>query len=341
MSPAISVIVPVHETPPAYFKECLHSLAIQSFCRVEYVLVFDGNHEELQNIASSFVLKDSRFKIFTQVHSGVSAARNYGMSVAQGDFICFVDADDLIGNNILENAFNFAKENNSDVVIWDCETFTESTNQRHSIAQDNLKNLSESERSSVLKSIISMNNPEWLSTAGPWCKLYSKKILSDIRFDTKHILRQDRIFNIKIFLKKIRISYIHQVGYFYRLHSSSSIHKFRNNFIEICAIFLDSMSELTGNLYKEGIGLEAYNSLWEAWNNHILNVANPDSLKKRTTDFINTISSNNFVSYLKQIEGYEFFPFYVKVELFLIRHKIYISFWLRILLWKLRIFFFK
>ena len=130
-----------------------------------------------------------------------------------------------------------------------------------------------------------MKDPNWISTAGPWCKLYKKELLQETPFDSKFILRQDRILNIKLFSKNIYVSYLHKNGYLYRIYNESAVRTFRPNLLQISLTFIDAMDEITGDFYPEGIGQEAFNSIWEAWHNSVLHPQNTAPLIQRISEF--------------------------------------------------------
>lgn len=91
----ISVIIPVYNVEK-YLGECLGSVAGQTFTDYELILVDDGSTDSSPAIMQRYALSDVRIHIVSQSNKGVSAARNYGLSVAQGDYILFVDSDDTI-----------------------------------------------------------------------------------------------------------------------------------------------------------------------------------------------------------------------------------------------------
>lgn len=334
-APQISVIVPVYKTPLNYFKECLDSLYNQTLQDAEFILVFDGENKDLFSISNTYKEKDDRFKIFIQPHLGVSATRNFGIKQAKGEYIAFVDADDILCSDILNEAYTFAKKNSSNIIIWDCSIYNGVSAERRSIANYSIDYLSSEQKKEVLKSVISMKNPNWISTAGPWCKLYKKELLQETPFDSKFILRQDRILNIKLFSKNISISYLHKNGYLYRIYKESAVRTFRPNLLQISLTFIDAMDEITGDFYPEGIGQETFNSIWEAWHNSVLHPQNIAPLTQRVYEFNNLLKTKKIKKYLNTIENYKTFPLSTKFELFFLKHRITISMWLRALIWSI------
>ena len=94
-TPAITVVLIVHNTAP-WLKDCLDSLAAQTFGDLEVVMVNDGSTDRSVEIAEAFAARDERFKLLHQENAGLSAARNTGIDAATGEFLAFVDSDDVV-----------------------------------------------------------------------------------------------------------------------------------------------------------------------------------------------------------------------------------------------------
>ena len=112
----VSVIVPVYNVEN-YIRDMLLSVQNQTFKNFEVVLINDGSPDNSQVIIEEFCRADKRFKCYVQENGGVAAARNNGISKAQGDYLVFYDPDDFIPNNALEKMYKVASKNNSDMVI--------------------------------------------------------------------------------------------------------------------------------------------------------------------------------------------------------------------------------
>lgn len=92
-NPALSIIIPVYNKGN-YLAKCLTSVIDQSYKNLEVILINDGSTDNSEEIAQRYQIIDQRIKVYTFPNSGVSAARNRGIAVAQGEFILFIDADD-------------------------------------------------------------------------------------------------------------------------------------------------------------------------------------------------------------------------------------------------------
>lgn len=91
----VSIVVPVYNTAE-YLPACLDSILAQSFTDFELILVDDGSTDDSLRICEAYAFRDARIRVFHQQNAGVSAARNFGVEQAQGDWLCYVDSDDVV-----------------------------------------------------------------------------------------------------------------------------------------------------------------------------------------------------------------------------------------------------
>ena len=111
----ISVIIPVYNAE-AYLSACLKSLTEQTFDDYEIIIVNDGSTDNSQSVIDDFAKRSDRIKSFILKNGGVSKARNFGMSVADGEYIVFVDADDDVSQDFLKKLY----ENGEDGYLTLC-----------------------------------------------------------------------------------------------------------------------------------------------------------------------------------------------------------------------------
>lgn len=97
----ISIIVPIYKVED-YLVSCINSILASTFQDFEIILVDDGSPDRCGEICDGFAAKDSRIKVIHQLNGGLSAARNSGLRIASGDYIAFVDSDDVIHPRMLE-----------------------------------------------------------------------------------------------------------------------------------------------------------------------------------------------------------------------------------------------
>ncbi len=116
MKPLISIIVPIYNVEK-YLSRCINSVLSQTITDFELLLIDDGSTDKSGDICDSYAQKDSRIKVFHKENGGVSAARNYGLDNARGEWIAFVDADDWIDKNMYHQMYNKAISSRADIVL--------------------------------------------------------------------------------------------------------------------------------------------------------------------------------------------------------------------------------
>jgi glycosyltransferase involved in cell wall biosynthesis len=113
--PYVSIVIPVYNSAP-YLRRCLDSISVQTLWNIEIICVNDGSTDDSQGILVEYAAKDKRIRIINfPGNQGVSAARNAGIAVAQGEYLGFVDSDDAVDGDFYEKLFIRAIATNSDI----------------------------------------------------------------------------------------------------------------------------------------------------------------------------------------------------------------------------------
>lgn len=123
--PLISIIVPIYKVEP-YLDRCVSSLVNQTYSNLEIILVDDGSPDQCPEICDLWAKKDPRIHVFHKMNGGLSDARNYGTSHAEGEYITFVDSDDCIANNYVEYLYDLLKKENAEIACCNFEKFSSS-----------------------------------------------------------------------------------------------------------------------------------------------------------------------------------------------------------------------
>jgi CDP-glycerol glycerophosphotransferase len=119
----ISVAVPVYNVEP-YLEACLESLARQTMSDIEVIIVNDGSSDASPEIAEHFIARDARFRLVHQANAGLGAARNTGAAHANGEFLAFVDSDDLVPRHAYELLLDALDTTGSDFACGMVKRFT-------------------------------------------------------------------------------------------------------------------------------------------------------------------------------------------------------------------------
>lgn len=115
-APLISVIIPVYNAE-IWLREALDSLKEQTYATFEAIMVCDGSTDRSADICREFSESDSRFKLIVMPNGGVSAARNRGVADSSGEWICFLDADDLLPSDSLSVLLAASEETNTRIAV--------------------------------------------------------------------------------------------------------------------------------------------------------------------------------------------------------------------------------
>lgn len=210
----ISVIVPVYNVEK-YLEECLDSIQNQTYSNIEIILVNDGSTDNSKEICEKYCKQDSRFKLIDQTNQGQSVARNNGVATSTGEFIVFVDSDDIIQRNYLEELMKYMSKEvdivESKFTVHKKEFFNESSKAISVIFEGD----SEEAVKAVPKHVLSVN---------PVTKLYRRSIVEAVPYLEGYIFED--IYSGVGMLKYIRrIIKLDYVGYYYRQHGTSTMHR--------------------------------------------------------------------------------------------------------------------
>ena len=210
----ISVIVPVYNVE-RYLEECLNSIQQQSYTDIQVILVNDGSTDHSKIICERYCEEDSRFYLLNQTNQGQSSARNVGVAASKGEFIAFVDSDDIIQKNYLEKLMQYMTEE-VDIVE---SNFTVS---KKDFLVENSKEttiLFEGNSNEAVKIF-----PNHVLSVNPVTKLYRREIVESLPYPEGLIFEDIYcgIGMLKYIRKIIKIDY---VGYYYRQHQASTMHQ--------------------------------------------------------------------------------------------------------------------
>lgn len=209
----ISVIVPFYNVEE-YLEECLESIRNQTYTNIEVILVNDGSTDGSKEICERFCEQDIRFKLVTQENQGASVARNRGVKESIGEYIMFVDSDDVVKDNIVEVLFSYMK---SDVDIVECE----STRCKEELLENTPVNIIfEGESTEAIIKSIEYKEVKYC----PFTKLYRRELIEKVPF-LEGVIYEDVYTGINL-LKNIRkMIAVDLKGYYYRVRPNSIMTK--------------------------------------------------------------------------------------------------------------------
>lgn len=122
----VSIIVPCYNSAP-FLRQCINSILNQSFSSFQLILVDDGSTDDTLSILNAYKNIDSRIAVLSQKNQYAGVARNYGMSIATGKYLLFLDSDDFFEKTFVGKLYHAAEKYNSDIVICDGYYFNTAT----------------------------------------------------------------------------------------------------------------------------------------------------------------------------------------------------------------------
>lgn len=216
----ISIIVPVYNVDK-YLDKCIDSLINQTIEEIELIFINDGSTDDSFNILNKYK-NNRKIIVINQENRGVSYARNKGIDIATGEYIGFVDPDDIVNNNMFEIMYNAAKCNNSDMIICDYFEIDETKNKRIIKKQDINGEDSFDILRQVLNNFITIQNNGYL-----WNKIFRADIIkkNNICFDKNITICEDVLFNLNFLRIANKINYVKKPLYSYYIRGNSAIAK--------------------------------------------------------------------------------------------------------------------
>ena len=180
----VSIIVPAYNIEK-YIGNCLDSIIGQSFKSFELILVDDGSTDGTSKICDSYAKKDKRIVVVHQHNGGLSSARNTGLKLCRGEYISFVDGDDIVRRDYLKTMVNLMENYGCDIVECNYNKINEKL--------EELTNPSTSEK------IVKMTSLEWLTETNlhgflsvvVWNKLFKKELFDSVVFPLGRVSEDD------------------------------------------------------------------------------------------------------------------------------------------------------
>ncbi|MBQ2681795.1 MAG: glycosyltransferase, partial [Eggerthellaceae bacterium] len=226
--PVVSVIIPVYNVE-AYIRESIESLQMQTLTDFEAICVSDGSTDASMAIARLIVADDPRFRFFEKENGGQGSARNYGIELARGEYITFLDPDDYYLPETLNELVTYAQANNLDYLDFTAHSFYETARARQA------RNESYYENRPHIEGIMSGRElfvayQQAVEYHCSVCLHFFKRSLLDaqndqpaLRFDESLPVHEDELFSPLLIVRAERAAYLPKACYQRRVRDESSM----------------------------------------------------------------------------------------------------------------------
>ena len=314
----ISIVMPVYNCED-FLEESLNSVLNQSFTDFEFICVDDGSTDSSLTILQSYAKKDNRLKVFHQENKGGGDARNFALSLIKGKYLIFVDSDDILCPDALEDNYNLIKEKDVDLIFFKAINYDNDTEEYIDDSYYNLNYLYEVVGDEIFSYGDIPDDMLLRLSATPWGKFFNSDFVlrSGAQFSEGIIFHDNKFFWEMLFNSK-NICFNNKTFYARRIHSSSiqqsKDKRYLNIFIALNSIV--SIFKDYGNLerYKEylynwkirNLNMR-YNQIQEQYKQLFL-----EEFKKDLTDLVefegydnlmDILNSNNIIIYENVLES--------------------------------------
>ena len=209
----VSVIIPAYNIED-YIGRCLDSIISQTYKNLEIIVVDDGSRDYTGEILDNYAKKDRRIKVIHKENGGVSSARNKGIEAAEGDYIGFIDGDDLIEPEMYKTLVDLLEEENADIAHCGYQmVFPDRIDYYHNTGKKKIQTTEEG-----LKDLLSGEMIE----PGLVNKLYKKELIKNCRLNETVKINEDLLMNYQLFKLSQKSVYYDITPYSYMIRSSSA-----------------------------------------------------------------------------------------------------------------------
>lgn len=214
--PEISVVVPVYQVEK-YLARCIESILAQTYTDFEVILVDDGSFDNSGDICEKYAISDSRIRVIHKKNGGLSSARNAGLDVAVGEYVTFIDSDDVIHPQYLEVLYRECEKNAADISIG------------------RLARFQKNEEIKAFKSITGIRGALYDSTytlncffdkektvsnyVSACCKLFKRNLFQNIRFPEGRLF-EDEFTTYRLYYAANAVVDLDEVLYYYFINDA-------------------------------------------------------------------------------------------------------------------------
>ncbi len=310
----ISIIIPIYNIEK-YLERMLDSILNQTYKNLEIILIDDGSSDKSSKICDIYMKKDKRIRVVHQDNNGVSFARNVGLSLATGDYIGFVDSDDIIDRNMYKRLYENINRYNCDISVCNYTTFTESPIFEYSSKIDIYS------KDEALLDIISDGS----ITNFLWNKLFKKELFNDIEFPIGNIY-EDMYIMPRIIEKTQKICFDNSKLYAYFIRTNSYVNTYNKKkninyltFSDSCYEYLKKYENLKSDLEKYRL-FYIYSAFLQSAKSKCINIFKDEYMNNYYKIFKVNFELNNKFSFKRKILYITLYInkylFYILVNLF-------------------------
>ncbi|MCM1179152.1 MAG: glycosyltransferase family 2 protein [Clostridium sp.] len=244
----VSVIMPFHNAG-AYIHETMDSICTQTLTEIEIICVDDGSEDETFSVLTEYAKKDTRMIVINQEKSNAGVARNRGLREARGDYLLFLDSDDLFEPDLLEKMYEACERDQADVCVCNADQYDTQTKERiekpQYLRRECIPDKLPFSRNTIGKYIL------YFTTSVPWNKMVRRTFIEEQEIYFQDIPRaNDQFFSIMVLALAKRITIVWNRGVHYRINQTDNL---TTNYSETPLCSFDALLKAKNTLEERGL----------------------------------------------------------------------------------------
>lgn len=257
-TPLISFIVPVFNAQST-LRDCLASLERQTGDDLEFLLIDDGSSDEGPAMLDAFARKDARARVIHKENGGVAAARNDGLAIAAGRFLCFLDSDDLLDDALVARTRPLLNETR-DIVCFSWKSFSRAdASDRERDMPSGVHECTEAEARLICLNTLcpaqslAKTPMRFRGSRGVWGFIIRADIVKrkGVRFRAGMKLAEDVAFRLEAISGCTKIACVGDVLYHYRISSTSLLHGYNADVKRDVFLAIQTLREIVRDAYRD------------------------------------------------------------------------------------------
>ena len=299
----VSVIMPVYNCED-FLQVSVESILNQTLSDLELICVDDGSTDNSLNILKKYETQDSRVKVYSLDHLGGGDARNFALNHICGEYLYFMDADDILDLNAFEDFYPISKSKNLDFLIFKAKKHDVKTGKYFETDYYNMKNLSNFVKDKVFK-FDDIGNLIFGINVTPWCKFYNTQFIlntgAKFRENSKF---HDNKFFWEILFQAEKIFFLDKFYYTQNIHSDSLIESCGKSHMDAIPVSNDTINifikhnqfdKFKANLFNSKVyhTIRRYDEIQDVFKELYFTELKKDFKLLKCSDFRNNLYSHN------------------------------------------------
>lgn len=303
-----SIIIPVYNTPDSLLKRCIESVYRQKYPAYEVILIDDGSEQDCARTMDEIGAEHANVTVYHIANGGVSNARNIGVEKVQGNWLFFVDADDVVADRMLSDAREAILEYPEVEIVYGYIRYEKnfSGRQLEVEAASKMYKLTQAGLRKLLRHMIALEDPdyrkkEYYVYRGQCGRAIKTSLARQFSFPLDIELGEDLIWNIEILKTSPQAVVVNSIWYYYVLNHKSATQKFSAKSFFQWHIHLKKLDDLLGedeDLHSTILAQAIEVILW-ALKSHYLHPEYRGSLFKANEEFKQIRKNGIFAKYAK------------------------------------------